>query len=105
MLNAGRMDRLVIIQRSTATRDTMGQETMSWATHASVWAQVTPVSGNEALKENRDVAALLAKFVIRFLSTVTAKDRISYDSKYWDILSLREIGRREGLEIMAEVRA
>ena len=104
MLNAGQMDRLIVIQRSTATRDTVGQEIVTWSTHATVWAHVTPIGGSELLKNQRDVAPLTSKFVIRYISTITEKDRISYDSRYWDILAIRELGRREGMELTAEVR-
>lgn len=97
------MNRQIVIQRVTETRDTIGGVVETWATLVSLWAQETPIGGSEALRANRTTATETSKFVFWYYSGLTSKDRISYNSKIWNILNIREIGLREGLEITAEV--
>lgn len=104
MMRAGRMDREIVIQRATTSETVVGSPVPTWTTHLTVWAEYIPVSGREFLQMNREVAALTARFIIRWNSDVLETDRISFGGRTWDILSLREIGRQEGLEITAEVR-
>lgn len=103
MLNIGRMDRQIIIQRVTETRDSIGGLVETWSTLVSLWAQEIPVGGSEALRAGRTTATETSKFVSWYYAGITSKDRISYNSKIWNIVNLREIGLREGLEITAEV--
>lgn len=103
MLEPGRMNRKVIIERVTETRDGIGGVTETWATQATVWAQQIPVGGSEALKAGRETASQTSKFLCWYVSGITEKDRLNFDSKYWNIINIKEIGYREGLEITAEV--
>lgn len=102
MIRAGRLDRKIIIERATETISSMGHPSKTWSTHKERRAEVVPVSGAEAMKFEREVSSEILKFTIRYLGDLTVKDRIYYDSKYWDVEYFREIGRREGLEIIAK---
>jgi len=102
MIRAGRLDRKITIERKTTTTDSIGGVVETWATWKTAWSEVVPVSGREALRFNRPTASRVSKFVIRYLSGLTEKDRIVHDSQNWDVIYIREIGRREGLEVIAE---
>src|SRR5687768_255300 len=43
--NPGRLDRRVILQYKSATRDAMGGEVIEWINGATVWAAKVPLSG------------------------------------------------------------
>lgn len=103
MRRAGRRDRYIEIQRTINTSDGIGGTVESWATLANFWAEVVPIKAKEKLQSDREIVAKQNRFIIDYSSTITEKDRIVYNSKYWDIESLRELGRGDGLEILARV--
>jgi SPP1 family predicted phage head-tail adaptor len=106
---AGKMDRRIRIERATASDDgftSAGEKT--WATLADVWAEVTPVSDGERWRAGEVAAHVTHRFRIRYSSTVagiTPADRIIYQGDAFNISGVKEIGRREKLEITASARA
>jgi SPP1 family predicted phage head-tail adaptor len=97
MLAAGRLNKLVTIQRNTPTQDGEGGPVDSWAMHKTVWASVEPLLGQERLLAQQVTATLSHKFRWRTVDApaVTPRDRISWDGRYFDIhqvLDVREAG-------------
>lgn len=103
-MRAGELDRKIVIQSSTPTRDDYGGEVQGWSTYATVWAKFTPLRGTERFAAQQPVAVIAGTFRLYWLAGVDETMRISHDGQYWDIRSINEIGRREGLEIFAEVK-
>lgn len=104
MLRAGRRDRKIIIERnSEGVADELGRPQPDWVTQHECWAEVNPISGVELLRMGKEVASKVNRFVILYVTGLLETDRISYESEYWDIMSFRELGRREGIEITAQV--
>ncbi|RMD51895.1 head-tail adaptor protein [Candidatus Parcubacteria bacterium] len=104
-LAAGRLDRKISIEKPTVTQDAnSGEVTHTWTLVQKVWAQVTPIRSKEKFLFPRELGVLTNKFTIRYLSGIDETYRIVYDGKNWDILSIEEIGRNEGLVIVAEVK-
>ena len=106
-MRAGEMDRRVQFQRAAILDDGFS-ETEAFANHGKpMWAKKTDVSDAERLRAGEVQAMLTARFVVRwtaFTSDLTPKDRIQYDGKSFRIFGIKEIGRREGLEITAGAR-
>lgn len=102
VIGSGRLDRLIQIQEKTETIDELGTAIQAWSTLDSVRAQVIPVRGSEALGSAKINTTRANKFIIRHRS-INEEHRIRYENENWNILYIREIGRREGLEIIAEV--
>ena len=103
-MNVGTLDRQITLQRSSITgSDAVGGSIIAWATLQKVWSRVVPMSGSESLRLERQVSSETSRFFIRYFAGLTVKDRISYDGKLWDIQNIRELGRKESLEILAEV--
>lgn len=111
MLAAGKLDRRVRIETATKADDGHN-EVDAWGTLVTVWAQVIPTAGREAREQLGREVILSSSFRVRFSSTVSAVRpegfRLRYpaadDGQVWDIKSVNEIGRREGLEIIAVAR-
>lgn len=103
MMRAGELDRSIIIQSATETRDSYGDVLPSWTTFATVWATVTANRGDERFAAYQVVAQADILFRIRWRSGITVKMRISYDGQIYDIVHIAEIGRREGLDILARL--
>lgn len=107
MTQAGRLDRRVALQRATTTQNaTTGEQVRIWADEATVWAQVEPLAGSELFRAQQLEAKADTRFRIRYRTGITPAEtlRIAYGGRYYDLRSVVELGRREGLEILAEAR-
>ena len=92
----------IIIQQVTETRDAVGGVVESWATYLTAWAKVTPLRGREYFESAERQAEIIHLFELRHRDGVTAKMRISWDSRTFNILSTRNIEERDRkLEIEA----
>lgn len=106
-MRAGKLDRRITIQRASIAASGSGEPVETWADLATVWAQARPVRGEERFATRQLVGTAVMTFYMRYRSdlAITVKDRISYDGKTWDILDVREVGRRVVTEIDAKARA
>jgi SPP1 family predicted phage head-tail adaptor len=108
-MTAGKMDRRIRIERATATDDGFTSAgTVTWSLLAEVWAEVTPISDGERWRAGEVAAHVTHRFRIRYSSTVagiTPADRIIYQGDAFNISGVKEIGRRQKLEITASARA
>lgn len=106
---AGKRDRRITIQRATITQDPgSGENVETWATLATVWAEVVQVSDGERVRAAEVAASITTRFRILYSATVAdvnPKDRISYGGRTFDVWGVKEIGFREGMEITAAARA
>ncbi|MYZ46458.1 head-tail adaptor protein [Propylenella binzhouense] len=91
MIRAGKLDRLVIIERATVAIDGYGREASTWTTIATLRAEI--VDGATA-----DDGESRTTFRTRFASIVPT-DRLIYAGEARNIVEVRELGRRRGLEI------
>lgn len=101
----GRLNRRIVIQRKTETLDSFGQPIETWTTLHTLWADPRPVTGSERFTAQQVAGNAVMTFAIGWISDIHVEDRISYDGKLWDIHDIREIGRREGLEIDCTARS
>lgn len=107
MRSIGGMDRRVVIQRATeGAQDGFGQPSMTWSTHATVWASRSDVKDAEKVAAGQRDSGLMSRFVVRSTSdtrSVTTQDRLSYDSATWNISGVKETGdgRNRFIELTA----
>jgi SPP1 family predicted phage head-tail adaptor len=93
-LNAGLLDRSIVIQTRADTRDANGGITTTWSTFATVWARRADQGGREFRSAGILNAEITTLWTIRYIDGLTAKHRITYGSGVWDILSIGELGNR-----------
>lgn len=106
MLAAGKLDRVVRILTVTETADAvLNGLVRTTVTLADVWAEKRDLRGREFFAGAAANSEIDTIFRIRWRSDVTPLDRLSLDGREYDIVSVAEIGRREGLEINAKARA
>lgn len=98
------MDRRIVIEQKTVTRDSWNHPTETWTTLATVWAQKTDKSTAESGELNQVVARNSTEWTIRYLSTLKADARINYGGLYYYITGIIEIGRKEGQRVITELR-
>lgn len=101
-MDAGQHDRRITIETRSVTRGDYGDEVDSWAELQTVWAQVIQNTGSEDTESRRVHEDVNYTFRIRFRSDVTEEERIKYKGETYDIKSVKELGRRERLEIVGQ---
>jgi SPP1 family predicted phage head-tail adaptor len=108
-VRSGLFNRRITIQKKSTTKNAdYGTEVITWVTHATVWASVVDIlpSKTESTPNNIRINSVRTKIIIRYLSTVTSDMRIKLTDRDDEILQIiggpSEIGRRDGMEIMAE---
>ncbi len=107
MLDAGAMDRRIRIERPEMIDDGHQTRPGDWEPLATVWAHYLPARGQEAREMMGREATLPATFRVRWrasLADLGAGDRLRFPAPsgaVFDIQSAVEIGRREGIEIVA----
>lgn len=102
-MRAGKLDRSIIIQRFTSEPNEYGTPVETWATVATLRAQIIQSSTEEFIRGGA-VDETVIIFRTRWLAGVTTADRIEYEDQAFNIKETKEIGRRKGLELRA-VRA
>jgi len=104
-MRAGRLDKVLTLQKRTLTANDYGEEVPSYSTLATVWGRKIEVGGNEKYASLQVVGEIDCKFRIRYRSDLTTVNRVVCNSETYDIKSIIEIGRREGLELLATRRS
>lgn len=102
MLNAGELDRKIVIKSVSITRSSSGAIVESLSDFMTVWAKVVPLSANERFSSDATHAALINSFITRYISGLLPTMQISYDNLLWRITGILEMGRHEGHRILAE---
>jgi len=107
MLAAGRLDRRITLQQATITYDALNNPAQTWSTLATVWASKMDIRDSERVAAQEVGADITTRFQIRYsdaVSDINPKDRLTFDGRTYEIVNVKEIGRREGLEISAVAR-
>ncbi|MEA3541068.1 MAG: phage head closure protein [Pseudomonadota bacterium] len=103
-MRAGALDRRVTIQRATLEDDGYGSVEV-WADWLTVSAQIVQQGGREFLAAAQVQAVVRVLFRLRWIEGVSVLDRVVYDNRLHNIQEVRELGRREGLELMTVAAA
>jgi len=101
-MRAGVLDRRITLQSRTVTQSDSGEEVVTWVDLATVWAQKVENRGAERFVAQQLVGKAVKTFRFRWsdaVEDVTVKDQLVHDGRSFDILDVREIGYREGIEV------
>ncbi len=99
------MDRRITLERSDENIETSGDVTETPVRVATVWAEVTPLTGRESFASAQVYAEVDTRFRIRWRAGVTPEMMVNYEDRRYDIVAALEVGRRDGLDILATARA
>lgn len=106
-LRAGTLDRRITIQADEGAQD-KGRWVPDWQNlHVNIAAGFTPLSASEAFRSDQRLAKESGTFTVRWRSDWAPDPklhRIVYHGKEWGITGVVELGRRDGWDLMAEVR-
>lgn len=108
-MRAGAMDRRIRIDQAQEVRSESGEKTRTWLPLLTTWAERIPLGGSELFQAQQLAAKVDTKYRMRYRSGVNAGLNFSLydtsDGRTYDITAVIEIGRREGLEVLAFARA
>lgn len=110
-MDGGKLDRRIRIHRSGIVRDAHGDDVDGFSPGPVVWASVRPGGGRERLSTAQTAAEAPSVFRFRWqavLADLSPSDRIEYPAgsgRMFDIASVVEIGRRDGLEVAGTTKA
>lgn len=103
-MRAGKLDRVIRIDRATYTDDGAGNQIELWAPVATLRAQLIEASTEEFQRAYGASSETATIFRTRFMEGVTLADRVIYDGGEHNLKQIKEIGRRRGLELRCERR-
>jgi len=100
-MNFGRLDRRISLQSQAVSVSGNGERTAgAWTSYATnVPAEERQQSAREIMASGTEQAQITMAFIIRYREDVTTRHRAVYNGDIYDIEAVREIGRREGLEL------
>lgn len=108
-MKIGTLDQRIRLDYKVVTQDAnYGTEVITWMTFATVWASVQDVlpSKSERLTDDIVLANRPARIRIRYLDGVTSAMRVILldrgDRELKIVSGPAELGRKEGMEMMAE---
>jgi len=107
-VQAGALRELVTLQTSTGySRSPTGAPIRTWATLATVRAQVTSGGGSEFVQGGAEATVLRSVFRIRYRSDVSTEHRVAFPSTadLWDIQAVVDVdGLGKMLDLVAVKR-
>jgi SPP1 family predicted phage head-tail adaptor len=84
-MKVGRLRYRLVISTYTESLNDYGELTPTWTTFATVYADITPVSGREYLQSERVQGEITHRITIRHLAGVLSKMRASDGSRTFEI--------------------
>ncbi len=99
MLNIGKMDRRITIERESETVKPSGSIIKAWATVATVWAEIVQQTTNEFFTGYGEAETGTVIFRVRYRPGITTANRVTYAGQVYDLKEIKELGRRDGLEL------
>lgn len=102
-MRAGKLDRRVIFQTKTEIKNSYGEKAVtSWANTFTTWANVLELKGKESFEASQIVQKADIRLKIRYRTNVDEEMRFAYNGKHYNIYSISELGRKDGLEIFGK---
>lgn len=103
MLNFRRMDRRIAVERRTETVSPSGDVLKTWTALRTAWAEVLQQSATEFFTGYGEAETGTVIFRVRYLDGITTADRVTFDGTAYGIKEVKELGRRDALELRCEV--
>ena len=100
-MQAGKLDRVVSFERLSETVGTTGAVSTTWDPFAVVRASVTDATQEEIEGGKGEHLKVRITVLMRYRDDISLSDRLTYEGRAFNIVSMVEIGRRKGLELRA----
>ena len=102
----GLADRRITIQSLSVVQDAAGQPIETWDGTVTVWSRLINQTGGERFTAQQVIGSSVITFRIRYRDGLDVKqNRVLYDGHEYDIHAIRELGRREAIELDCSARS
>ena len=100
-MRSGELNRSVLIQSPTKSKDSEDSPVVTWSNLATVNAMVTMAGSSERYRDQQNVLTDDRLFKIWYRDDITSEMQIIYDGLAYEIIAEpKELGLHEGLEIL-----
>ena len=100
MLKSGIMDHKAEIQSPTEGVNSIGEPTFTYATFATRWIALLPLSGAERVASLQNEGTVTHRVRMRYTTGLKPKMRLVSEGRTFEIDSVVERGRREEHELL-----
>lgn len=103
-MTSGALDRRVTVERAVETNTGKGV-TLVWSELMTVWASRKDISDAERAASGKVQGSVISRFIVRWspsMAGIKPKDRLIEGGLTFEIRGIKEVGRRQMLEITAE---
>jgi SPP1 family predicted phage head-tail adaptor len=90
MINAGELDKQIMLQKKTSIPDGDGYPVDTWHDLGTVWASIITTGGREFYAAQKTNAETTAVIKIRYRRNITQDMRIMYGRRIFEILSIAD---------------
>jgi len=97
-MEAGVLRNRITIQKKSVTRNSYGEEVITWVTHCQAWAQMEPLSGREFLEARQIQAEGMVRFTLRYQAGIEPEMRVLFGTRTFNIQAVIHVEER-GREI------
>lgn len=101
---ASRMKHQLVLQQLNTSSDGIGGTTRAWSDVATLWAEITPISGSEKFNYNQQTSKQRFRIKLRYRSDITTSMRL-YDSAGSRAFNIRSVINVEEQDHTTEVLA
>lgn len=108
-MQAGKLDRRITLRKLVERQSSSGAVVTAPQDVATMWAQKVHERGTEAYREGQvqgwAVVVWRTRWFLEAVSEPTVKWEIVEGARVYEVLEVREVGRREGWEFVSRARA
>jgi SPP1 family predicted phage head-tail adaptor len=99
-MRAGKFDREILIESYTSVQDPgTGEEIPTWVPLATMRAEVIQSGADEFFQTGGIAGVVVVIFRTRYVGGVTVQSRVTFEERIFDLVEVKELGRRRGLEL------
>lgn len=102
-MRIGRLRHRVELQSASMTQDASGEEIETWATIATLWANVAPVGRTERFVSGADqqLATITHRVEIRYRTNITNEMRFKWGARILDIEGYEDPSTKQAYTVVA----
>jgi SPP1 family predicted phage head-tail adaptor len=100
MIQAGQLRHRVTIKSKTVTQNGFGEEVITWATVATVWAAVEPLSGRELVSQQRTESLMTHRIRIRRRTDLDPTMRVHEGAHVYQVDSILDANKPGEMVLM-----
>lgn len=101
-MRAGNLDRVIQIEQPVTVISEARTPDQSWSLFATMRAQVLQFNTDDRETARGSSTEQSVTFRMYFLDGITLEHRVSYEGRAFTIKSIKELGRRAGLDLICE---